>query len=183
MKTLLIIALFLLNVRCFSQESEDVVICNNVRIYQIKSGKYLTSCSCSEKNIMEIFGVPDSIKVNDIPTRKKYNSLYYGPDSFTPGISDFGRYISFKSDQFKLIVNDSVEIRVNNSIEKVLKCFPYAASHIQYSEKGVSDLIIYHAYSKAQAIDKSKLYYTSVLNIKYTTTSKNIIKIYLIDRD
>jgi hypothetical protein len=183
MKTLLIIALLLLNLRCFSQELEDVVICNNVIIYQIKSGKYLTSCSCSEKNILETFGVPDSIKVTEILTLKKYKTLYYGPDSFTPTNRDIQRYISFKSDQFKLIVNDSVQIRVNNSIEKVLKCFPYAASHIQHSEKGVSDLTIYHAYNKAQAIDKSKLFYTSVLIIQYSTLSKNIVNILFIDRD
>jgi hypothetical protein len=182
MKTLLIIVLFLLNVRCFSQESDDIVICNNVKIYQIKSGKYLTSCSCSEKNILETFGVPDSIKVNDIPSREKNNSLYYGPDHFTPESRDFGRYISFKTDQFKLIVNDSVEIRVNKSIEKVLKCFPKAASHIQPSRRGASLLTIDHAYSKAQAID-NRLRYTSVLLIEYTTISRNIICIYLIDRD
>jgi hypothetical protein len=183
MKTLLIIALFLLNVRCFSQESEDVVICNDVKIYQIKSGKYLTSCSCSEKNILESFGTPDSIKVTNILNWKKYNTLYYGIDSFTPTNSDIQRSFSFKSDQFKIIVNDSVQIRVNNSIEKVLKCFPYAASHIKHPIEGLSNLTIYNAYNKAQAIDKNKLFYSSVLIIQYATINKNIVNIYFIDRD
>jgi hypothetical protein len=182
MKTLVIIALFLLNVRCFSQQSDDILICNNVKIYQIKSGKYLTSCSCSEKNILEAFGVPDSIKVTDIPFREKYNCLFYGPDYFTPGNRDFGRNISFISDHFKLIVNDSVEIRVNTSIEKVLKCFPMAASHIRLIREGVSLLTIDHVYSKAQAID-NRFPYTSVLLIEYSTRIRDIIGIYLIDRD
>jgi hypothetical protein len=180
MRYFLLITIFSLNNICSSQIPDDALLCNRIKIYHINTAKYLTSCSCSVKNIIDTFGAPDSIiKVDG---QQKYTSLFYGQNRFTPSSETTGRNLNIQTDRFRLMIDDSIEIRIGSQMGRILEYFPKSASNTGSDIKNTSYINISIAYSKDQLLDKNLLG-TSVLSISFNLLSKKVSSIHLIERD
>ena len=178
MRSLIIISLFAVLTKCYSQEKYNFVSCENVKVYKINSEKYLTTCSVNSSSIEEYFGIPDSIIVNDLPDESQL--FCYGKDYFEiPSTTQGQATLRFQTNQFKLIIQDSLDIIVGISIEKVLKTFPISKTLSEESNEDPAKLILYHIYNKNELTDLKNC--TSRLIISYLKATKRIVKIEKID--
>ena len=174
------IVLIAFQTKCNSQVPYDYVLCENVRIYKGGSENYLTTCSINEKNIKQAFGMPDTIIiVNNLPP--KYEKVCFGSDLFSISFPDVSwADFAIRTEKFRLIVKDSIEIKVGTSIERVLRFFPKSALNQKQSENGDKYLLLYlNDKSELEDIKMS----TSRLKISYRTSNKKIVLIEKIDLD
>ena len=172
--------MIVLQTKCLSQEAYNYVLCSNIKIYKGNSNKYLTMCSINEKRLIEAFGKPDSIIISDHPTKHKVFS--YGKNIFYIPDSENGEFNSVETNLFRIVINDTLEINVGSSIEKVLKFFPKSAISPSQSENGIILFSIYHVYKKEDLLDKTK-YCLSYFVISYLTAWNRITKIQIFDID
>lgn len=180
MKYLFILAFIIIHTNIYSQEPYNYVLCENVRIYKGRLENYQTTCSFNEKDLKQVFGKPDTIIINDQPT--KYEWVYYGRDSFIVALSDESTEgFRFRTDQFRLVLQDSIEIKVGTSIEKLLRYFPKSALNQKQAENGVNKFLLYHLYNRSELEDIKIC--PSRLIISYLTINKEIVLIERIDFD
>jgi hypothetical protein len=180
MKYLIYIFLIILQTKCFSQEPYNYVLCNNVKIYKGNSKKYLTTCSINEKNLVGSFGAPDSIIIINHPEPNYEKNFSYTQNSFFIPSPNNGLYICIKTDLFRIMINDSIEIKVGSTIEKVLKYYPKLSPNKSQSQAGVTDISIYHVYHKEDLLDITK-YCLSDLVIRYLADCNRITEIIIFD--
>jgi hypothetical protein len=164
---------------CSSQDIYDYILCHNIKIYSENTNKSLTACLITEKQLLETFGKPDKTLFYDTPIKSK--EFMYGGNAFEYDY-DFDSPFDIRINRptIKLIIQDTIEVNINASIEKILKCFPKSVTNQQDSESGIKDLIFY-VVSKADLLNSEWGY--SFLIISYIPETNAIYKIHQFVRD
>jgi hypothetical protein len=158
----------------------DYILCENLKIKTVNSGKYLTGCSIKEKLLKETFGKPDTVLIFEQPYH--YEWLIYQGNTFQYDL-DYDNPIDIKIDcgTLQLEIQDSIKVNIGSTIENILRFFPKSAAYQQDSENGIKDFILYYVYSKEELLDIKSC--TSRLIISYIPETKAIYKIHIITFD
>ena len=112
----------------------------------------------------------------------KEKIFYYKQNFFSIPDSANGQYNWIKTDLFRITINDSIEIKVGSTVDKVLKYFPKSFISNSQTENGISKIIIYHVYKKEDLLDITK-YCLSYFVISYLTDWNRIVNIQIYDID
>ena len=180
MKNMIALFLLLICLPSNSQDKYNYVLCEDVKVFKDNSKKFVTTCSLKEESLKEIFGNPDTIMQFSQPYSYKW--IIYGGNIFQFD-ADFDNAIDIQisKSSLKLVIQDTIELKVGSSIEKILPYYPRSTANINDSKNGLKELTLFYIHDKKTLLDIKTC--TSWLIIDFNPWTKSIYKIHQYNRD
>jgi hypothetical protein len=180
MKSLITLIFILIWLPSNSQEKYNYVLCEDVKIFKDNSDKFVTTCSLNEISLKEIFGNPDTTILYTEPYSFKW--IIYGGNIFQFD-ADFDNAIDIQilKSSLKLVIQDTIELKIGSSIKKIFQYFPKSTSTIADSENGLKELTLFYIHDKKTLLDIKSC--TSWLIISFSPLTKSICKIHQYNQD
>jgi len=180
MKYLISIHFLIICLAASAQVRYNYVLCSEVNIYRNNSARNITLCSLKEKSLIDAFGNPDTTLTIEEPL--EYKILSYGDCIFQYNVgSDQLNNLLISKNTIRIVIQDSLELRIGSSVEKVLRHYPVSSANQLDSENGFKDLILYFINEKAQLSDLEMC--TTRLIITYNPWTMIINKIHQYEID
>jgi len=122
----------------FSQDKIKTIQLTDVKIVSVQTGKTILRNSDfkNERTITSKFGRPDSIKTERVEAvgGKIKQIFYHGNVFYLPVEKHASEGYSLKTDDFYLLIKDSIEIKVGDKIDKLKKQI-HPDRHFHYTPK------------------------------------------------
>ena len=107
-----------------SSQINDSIYCKDLKIKCIKNGHFFNYCSTKKPldEIKNVFGKPDSIV--EIDVLEGGSVLYYSNNWFSYINFDKSEDFDITNNSFSVIIDDSLNLKINDPIIKLKKRFP-----------------------------------------------------------
>jgi hypothetical protein len=180
MKNMIALFLLLICLPSNSQDKYDYVLCEGVKIFKDNSNKFVTACSLKEESLKEAFGNPDTIMQFSQPYSYKWT--IYGGNIFQFNADSKNAIdIQISKSSLKIVILDTIELKIGSSIEKIFLYFPRSTANIDDSKNGFKKFTLYYIHDKKTLLDIKSC--NSWMIIDYNPLTKSIYKIHQYNRD
>jgi hypothetical protein len=151
-KVYFLISSLLIGLNCYSQQKPDYVFCGDIKIRSSLTKRLFDPCNYINpgQEIISSFGKPDSIHIlHNLDSARSYHYFksyfQFYDDNSSPS------YLIINDPIFEIVINDSITIKVTDSVEKLKKRFPSAYDRFQENANRDSFSLTY-AYRKDKKI-------------------------------